>query len=247
MRLNQEQIEAYRRDGVLPVGRVLNDEQLQAARGRIDQMLKEDLLDRPETEGGRYILRRLNVSRGDPWFGSLVRSPAVLDIAESVLGPNVQYFQDNIFFKPANVGGLTPFHQDNIWWKSDPPNMLTIWIALDDVDAGNGAVEYVRGSHSHLMDHTVPVVDPKGFTYNMLDQSKIKPAMTDRIVSFVIPSGHAIMHHCLTVHGSPSNASPRQRRAYTISLMEAGILSQDTGQFPLLRGQMPKQPQPALA
>ncbi len=239
MRLTAEQKEAYRRDGVVPVGQVLDKEQVQAARTRLDQMREQELMDRPETERGRYVLRRLNVSAGDPWFGSLVRSPGVLDVAESVLGPNLQYFQDNIFFKPANVGGPTPWHQDNIWWQSNPPNMLTVWIALDDVDARNGAVEYVRGSHSHLMDHTVPVLDPKGFTYNMIDPAIVGTELRERVVSYEVPAGHAVMHHCLTLHSAPSNTSPRDRRAYTVTLMQAGLLPGDLTQFPLLRGSLP--------
>lgn len=240
MHLTTEQVETYRRDGVIAVGRVLDNEQLTTARSRLDQMREQELLDKPETDRGRYVLRRLDVSRGDPWFGSLVRSAAVLDVAESLLGPNLQYYQDNIFYKPASVGGPTPWHQDNIWWRSDPPNMLTVWIALDDVDAANGAVEYVRGSHSHLMDHTMPVTDPNGSTYNLIDPQRVGPELLERVVSFVVPAGHAVIHHCLTIHSSPANASPRERRAYTVTLMEAGLTSRDTNQFPLLRGSLPQ-------
>ena len=240
MQLTREQIATYERDGVLPVGRVLTDEQLVTARERLDRMVAEEKVDRPEspTKDG-HTIRRLDVSQHDPWFGSVVRSPAILDIAESALGPNIQYYQDNIFYKPANVGGATPWHQDNIWWHGDPPNMLTIWVALDDVDPDNGPVHYVKGSHVAMVDHTMPVHDPGGFTYNLIDPKQVGPELQSRVVSFSFPAGHAVMHHCQTVHSAPPNASPRPRRGYTISLMQAGLFGPETEKQPLLRGRMP--------
>src|SRR6476619_1114173 len=95
MHLSKEQVATYERDGVIPVGRVLTDEQVNTARERIEQMIAKDMVDRPESPSkDGHTIRRLDVSRHDPWFSSVVRSPAVLDVAESVLGPNIQYYQD---------------------------------------------------------------------------------------------------------------------------------------------------------
>ncbi|MCE9590823.1 MAG: phytanoyl-CoA dioxygenase family protein [Planctomycetes bacterium] len=236
--LSREQVEAFRADGVLPLGRVLTPEQVEESRKRLEDLIARDLLDKPGTEPGRYAFRRLNVSKVEPWFGTLARLDTVLDAAESVLGPDIQYFQDNIFYKPASVGASTPWHQDNIWWHADPPDMLTIWIALDDADAGNGAVEYVRGSNvAGLIDHTVPVNDPMGITYNVIDPARVG---RDKLVSYVLKPGEAVMHHCLTIHGSPVNSSNRPRRGFTVHLMRAGLSSRDLEQFPMLRGRMPE-------
>jgi phytanoyl-CoA hydroxylase len=236
MRLTAEQIETYRRDGVLPVGRVLSDEQVREARERVERMIERELVDRPNSTPGKHTIRRLNMSQTDPWFGTLVRLPGILDIAESVLGPDIQFYQDNLFYKPAGVGDETQWHQDNIWWHADPPSMLTIWIALDDVDDNNGAVRYIRGSQSRLIEHTLPVRDPQGFSYNMLDPGRLE---LGRAVSFVVPAGHGVMHHCLTAHGAPFNQSNRPRRGYTVTLQQAGLTSADQEKFPVLRGRMP--------
>ncbi len=236
MPLGPDAVSTFAREGVLPLGQVLDAAQVQAAREHLAQLIAQEKVDRPSSQPGRFIFRRLNVSSFDAWFGTLVRTPAVLDAAEVALGPDVQYFQDNIFYKPAAVGGATPWHQDNIWWHSNPPAMATIWIALDDVDDDNGAVRYVRGSHDRLIEHTLPVQDPQGMTYNVLDPSRVPQ---DRVVSFAVPAGHAVMHHCLTIHGSPENRSPRPRRAYTVHVMRAGLLSRDEAKNPVLRGRLP--------
>lgn len=237
MPLTPQQIETYRRDGVVEVGRVLTDEQVAEARRRIDDLVAKEQVDRPGTTPGRHMIRRLNVSRFDPWFGTVVRSAPILDVAESVLGPDIQYFQDNLFYKPPAVGGESLWHQDNIWWHADPPDMLTIWIALDDADASNGGVRYIPGSHGRLIEHTLPQTDPMGITYNMLDAKKLD---VGRAVGFVVPTGSAVMHHCLTPHGSPDNRSDRPRRGYTVTLSRAGLTSRDTAAMPVLRGQMPR-------
>ena len=111
--------------------------------------------------------------------------------------------------------------------------MLTIWIALDDVDVANGAVHYVPGSHSHLIDPTMVINDTNGMTYKLL-----APEQVDKLqaVSFDVPAGHAVMHHCLTVHGAPPNKSDRPRRGYTVHLAQAGVMPLDEAQHPMLRG-----------
>ena len=39
-----------------------------------------------------------------------------------------------VFYKPAKDGSPTLWHQDNMYWKYEPPNLASIWIALDDVN-----------------------------------------------------------------------------------------------------------------
>ncbi|MCC6579336.1 MAG: phytanoyl-CoA dioxygenase family protein [Phycisphaeraceae bacterium] len=237
MALTTQQIARYRRDGVLPVGRMLSDLQVQDAREHIQAAMDRQLLDKPGTNPGKFTFRLLSASQSDPWFGQLLRSGPILDAAEAVLGPDIQYFQDNVFYKPARDGDITQWHQDNIWWKSDPPDMLTIWIALDDVTPENGAVRYVVGSHAALIEHRLPVDDPQGAKYNMIHPDDVK----DRdVVTFDVPAGHGVMHHCLTIHGAPANVSERPRRGYTVHLMRAGLFPDRLAESnPVLRGRIP--------
>ncbi len=236
MHLAETQIETYRRDGVLPLGRVLDDACVAEAREHLEALRARDLMDNPSTNPARRSFRLLNVSSHDPWFQRIVTAPAVLDAAESVLGPNIQAYQDNVFYKPARDGAETAWHQDNLWWHADPPDMLTIWIALDDVDATNGAVRYIPGSHTALIPGTQEVNDPKHGRYHMLAPEQVD---ADKAVSFVLQAGEAVMHHCLTIHGAPCNLGDRPRRGFTVHLQRAGLLKQDPAQVPVLRGRMP--------
>jgi ectoine hydroxylase-related dioxygenase (phytanoyl-CoA dioxygenase family) len=111
--------------------------------------------------------------------------------------------------------------------------MLTIWIALDDADATNGAVRYVAGSHSHLVEPLLPIDDVNGMKYKVLAPDQVE---VSRAITFSVPAGHAVMHHCLTIHGAPANHSPRPRRGYTVHLLQPGVLKLDPKQHPILRG-----------
>lgn len=239
MRYTAQQAAAYQRDGVLPLGKVLTDEQIKGAREQIERLIAESKVDRPESKPGMHTIRRLEVSQFEPWFRQIVSSDPIVDAGELAVGPNVQMFQDNIFYKPASVGGATPWHQDNIWWNVNPPKIMTIWVALDEVDETNGPVQYVRGSHTHLREHTLPVNDPCGAKYNVIDPATIDKS---KLVSFHLAPGEAVMHHCLTIHGSTENLSPKPRRAYTVHLMQAGLSPRDLAAYPLLRGRMPLAP-----
>jgi ectoine hydroxylase-related dioxygenase (phytanoyl-CoA dioxygenase family) len=226
----------FQRDGVLAVGQVLPPPLVAEAKERIAALRAAGMMDNPATDPTREGIRLLGASAKDPWFWTIIRHPAVLAAAELALGPNIQFYQDNLFIKPPGNGAPTPWHQDNIWWHAKPPRMATLWLALDDCDAVNGGVQYVRGSHDQLLDGKLERLDPKGLRYFVLADEQVDQA---RLISYAVPAGHGVLHHCLTIHGAPPNDSPRWRHAYTIHLMAAGIHGAERPDQPLLRGQMP--------
>lgn len=162
MSLTSDQLETYRRDGVLPLGRILSADTVREALEHLEALRARQLMDQPIDRRDRKSFRLLNVSQHDAWFERLIRHDTLLDMAAAALGPDIQFFQDNVFYKPPRDGGATEWHQDNIWWNASPPHMLTIWIALDDVDTGNGALRYVRGSHGHLIEPQLPSTTSTG-------------------------------------------------------------------------------------
>lgn len=80
--------------------------------------------------------------------------------------PEVQYFN-----KVPGRSLHTPAHQDNFYFKLDPPSCLTIWMALDHIDPGNGLLRYCPGSHrggvlrhesSHVLGFSQHIADYAG-------------------------------------------------------------------------------------
>ena len=112
----------------------------------------------------------------------------------------------------------TPWHQDIPFWPFQGDQICTLWLALDEVSADSGAVEYVKGSHRWGKKY-----QPKSFVGDgRYQQDGLDPlpdfnAIRDEldIVSFDMEPGDCTLHHGLTVHGAPGNSrSDRRRRAY---------------------------------
>jgi ectoine hydroxylase-related dioxygenase (phytanoyl-CoA dioxygenase family) len=112
------------------------------------------------------------------------------------------------------VGLPSPWHQDNAYWCLEPASGLTIWIALDAADAENGGVNYLRGSHRlGLLPHQPSYAPGSSQTIMSL------PAL-DCVTPALAP-GDALVHHCLTIHGSSANRSGRARRGVTLQYQGA--------------------------
>ena len=107
------------------------------------------------------------------------------------------------------------WHQDWPYWGIlDAPHQVTAWVALDDVDAGNGCMSMVPGSHGWGKQieflHALTGFDamPTQFQEHAVDV-RLCP----------VRKGHVHYHHALTWHGSHANTSARPRRAIALHYM----------------------------
>ncbi len=147
----------------------------------------------------------------DAWFHDLFIASRFRDIAEFLLsGPvvpkNMQYFN-----KPPGVGQPTPPHQDGYYFMLDPCEAVTMWFALDHVDAENGCVRYTKGSHrSGMREHAR--TQTLGFSQGIVDF----PTAQDRDLEVAMPAspGDLLVHDAMTIHRADGNQSAtRSRRA----------------------------------
>ncbi|MBI4531278.1 MAG: phytanoyl-CoA dioxygenase family protein, partial [Candidatus Latescibacteria bacterium] len=81
----------------------------------------------------------------------LGRHPAILDVAESLVGPELQFNGDYwVRTKLPNETVTTfPWHQDSGYY-GDPTesyHLLSLWLSLVDVDEHNGCMQVIPGSH----------------------------------------------------------------------------------------------------
>jgi len=126
-------------------------------------------------------------------------------LGESVVGKNLQYFN-----KPPGFGTFTPPHQDAYYFMIEPCRALTMWLALDEVDEGNGCIRYVRGSHMQgLRPHAR--TETLGFSQGISDYGD---GDSDNEKVVMAAPGDLLVHHALTIHRAGSNQSTtRGRRA----------------------------------
>ena len=92
---------------------------------------------------------------------SLLRNPKLLDVVESILGPEVYSNPvQQVRMKPplrmlsrenaehSNVG-VTTWHQDTVALmpEAEATQMLTVWVAMTDATEQNGCLKSIAGSH----------------------------------------------------------------------------------------------------
>ena len=127
--------------------------------------------------------------------------------------PGARLLQDNVLWKPPGARSLG-MHQDASYaGYLVPPEMVTVWMALDDTRAEGGTIEYVRGSHRW------PRVPPARGEFHAPEDwlapvaPPLRPASPRERVPVVVRAGGAAIHHGLTFHGSGPNAAAPDRRA----------------------------------
>ena len=73
----------------------------------------------------------------------------ILNYVEDLLGPNIVNIMTHYFSKEPGDGKQVSWHQDASYWPLTPSKTVTVWLAIDDADTGNAAMQFVPGSHRH--------------------------------------------------------------------------------------------------
>lgn len=162
---------------------------------------------RPET------LKQLQRMGCDPFFREYMRHPRWTTLAQALVGEPVAADQPEWFNKPAGTNHVTPPHQDNFYFSLAPSNVVTIWLALDHVDAENGCLRYVDGSHLRgFRAHAKSKI--LGFSQGIADYSADD---FTREIAVPLQPGDAVAHHGMTIHRADANTSAvRHRRSFAM-------------------------------
>lgn len=157
-----------------------------------------------------------------PVFRRFVLSEKFRTVIAEFVGKPVLLVSDQIFLKPPRHGSAKPYHQDNAYFRCHPSDeVITAWIALDDVDESNGCLRYIDGSHRlPILDHH----EMEGQKYNL----QPSPADIDLSRESLAPvlQGGVVFHHSHTLHTSHANTSDRWRRAYATHWVTADVTSE---------------------
>lgn len=241
--LSPEQREAFVRRGYVSGLDVLTPDEARELRARVEAIgddlraLEPELyeverawLERP----GEVVLHFLGAWRVDARFRELVFDPRVATPVADALGcDRLRFWHDQVFWKPARHRGVVPWHQDYAYWtRTGPPGHATLFLALDDMDATNGALEIVPGSHRWGL---LPAQDFGGPRDALLEHLTDEQRRAFRPERVELRAGQASIHDAHAIHGSGPNAADRPRRAVVLNYMVDGTRVVDGAQ-PLLRG-----------
>ena len=157
----------------------------------------------------------------------LVKHPALAQMVAAVTGAKwIQVWWMQLLYKPpaqaaaqasVNIG----WHQDRNYWTAweESSELFTAWVALSEVGADAGPMQFVRGSHHWGL--------LEGGDFFGQDLAALKRGLNlpvgaawEEVVA-TMPSGGASVHHSLALHGSGPNQSNGPRRSFAIHMRAA--------------------------
>lgn len=207
----------YERDGVARIRGFLSTEEVAAVRGELERYVREDLPSKPvdarTLEADEKTVRNLwRLEEHDPWFRAFGERPELLDLIGPLVKGEPVLVGVETFNKPARIGSGVPPHQDNAYFCQTPPDMLTVWIAIDPVTEANGPVTYVKGSH-----RLGPLpTKPSGVRGNSIGLAGMPEASEGELLVALLEPGDATIHHCDTVHYSAPNTTDHPRLGFLL-------------------------------
>lgn len=72
---------------------------------------------------------------------ALASHPAVLDVVEQLIGPDILVYNTTYIVKQANTPTHVSWHQDLTYWGlGDTDDEITAWIALSEVTVESGCM-----------------------------------------------------------------------------------------------------------
>ncbi len=180
-RVSVEEYRSFREQGFLVVRGLVSPEEVAELRGHTEDLMQGNLpqqqkqmnerdtksdtgttgqgLEAPPAhlspvEKAQYFLRIHMLHRQLELHERYMLHPRVLDVLESLIGPDVLAMQTMLFLKPPGKPGQG-WHQDSYYIPTHPDSLCGAWIAIDDCDERNGAMWFAAGSQNE------PVYPPK--------------------------------------------------------------------------------------
>ncbi len=218
MPLSRRQIDEYRERGYVAVPDVFTPAEVALLNAELDRFVHdrrpEVHLQRRGAEEPRLIYAADRYSEA---YRRLSLHPRWIEPAKQLLGSDVYIHQLRINPKAAFDGESFWWHQDYGTWRLEDgmptPRALMIAVYLDDVDATNGPLLVIPGSHHHgHVDQNNPDRDPTGYTVVDIDRAAIaRLAAEHGIQAMTFKAGSVVFMHCNLVHASPENLTPKRR------------------------------------
>ena len=209
----------YDEHGFVIVRQLLGNEEFAELRENLDRYIRDVVPKLPDADAFYQdrarpeTLKQLQRMGCDPWFLDYARHPKWMALAQALVGESVTVDQPEWFNKPPGTNHVTPPHQDNYYFCLAPSNVVTIWLAMDPVDAENGCLRYVDGSHLNgFRKHAKSRI--LGFSQGITDYT---PEDFTREIAVPLQPGDAVAHHGMTIHRADANLSAtRHRRSFAM-------------------------------
>jgi chlorinating enzyme len=167
------------------------------------------------------------------WLDGVVRCPAIVDVVEQIIGPDIVLWESDWSVKRAGTDDYVPWHQDSPYWNLSTDDVVSVWVAIGDVTVENGAMEVVLGSHRHGQVGALSVSGDvhesyaRGVRTTDIDcmfpyTHELDDAVdVSRATAVELRSGEFSIHSIHLVHGGGPNPSAQDRIGFAMRYISA--------------------------
>jgi len=226
--VSDEQVAFFQENGYVRCDDVLNEEELAALRHGVDQAraerksLARDLAGNGADKGGHErLLQMLNLWENYPEVRAYLFGGRIAKMVQRLTGsPSIHLYHDQALIKEPGPSAAAPWHQDQPYWPSKEPGMLSCWMALDDVPVERGCMQFIPGSHK--WGEFPPISFSEGGKA-LADYLTEEQAAHWNPVPVELMAGGCTFHHGLTFHYTRPNTTDHIRRALVAIFIPEGI------------------------
>ena len=178
------------------------------------------------------VLQIINIHKADSLFRKLETNADLANIVAQLAGwegyGGARLAQDQIWGKPPGAPPLV-FHRDTPYFMFEPSDVVTVWIALDDMDTELGPLEYVPGSHLWGDGRVGSAnqffqTDTKKLVRSAAEREGIDPDALEFVSMAGMKNGGLSIHHGKIWHGSAKNCSrDKPRRGLGLHFVPANV------------------------
>ncbi len=226
--LTSAELEHFAQDGYLPARRLATREQAADWRRQLEALEQQN--------GGRlHGALRYKAHLLFKWLADLIRSPALLDPIEDLIGPDILVWSTDWWIKEPRSSSFVSWHQDSQYWGLDTDRLVTAWLALSPATTGSGCIRLLPGSHRGPdLEHDETFHDD-----NMLSRGQsIRSVDESRAVNLEVDTGEIGLFAFRLAHASHPNMSDDRRIGMAIRLLppDARQVKSDFDSATLVRG-----------
>lgn len=212
--LSGAQIESYNANGYLSPLPVFSADEVRPFREYFDSLLPRAMA----AGWGNYDLT--NWHKFCPEIYDLVSHSRILDIIADLIGETIILRHSHFFAKLPGDGMQVSWHQDASYWPISPSRVVSAWLAIDDSDAGNAALQVIPGSHEAGQ---VAFANSDSREHNVLNQTVPNPEDYGEPATLELRAGEMSLHSDWVLHGSGRNTSSRRRCGLAMRFLAPGV------------------------
>ncbi len=223
VRLTEQQIAQYHREGFLVIDQITDPEDRERIESWLMALFQRHAELPPEVA---YELGNTKYDRSVQTTPQIISphklEPRLLEtnyfrnaqaVARQLLGADCGFQGDHTIYKPPHNNKATAWHQDLAYYaKNATAYVVNFWMPLHDATIESGCMQFIpRSHHGNLLPHHPVNHNPNMHT---LETDEVDPRQA---VACPLKAGGATLHSLKTLHYTGPNVSNRPRLAYILA------------------------------